>query len=330
MVAEALGGLRDHPAAAATATARTGARAVDVGRPLVQRDADGLLGVAAVERDVDLVARLVGGDRVRDRVLVLHVLAVDRDDHVGAGSDALRGAGAAAPETRLGGRAAGSDLDDQRAVIDRKIEVVGELRVHALHLNAEVGALDRLAGLELRELVLDRVDRDGEADAHGSLTAAGLDLRVDADHAPVGVEQRTARVAGVDRRVRLDDVRDREAVRRLDLALEAGDDARGDRAAEPERVADRDHGVAHLRLGRVPEGNRREVLDLRRVDLEDGDVRGPVDALDVGVDRLAVLGEADGHVVRALDNVRVRDDVAVLVDHEAGPGGRALLGKPEW
>ena len=60
------------------------------------------------------------------------------------------------------------------------------------------------------------------------------------------VEQRAAGVAGVDRRVGLDHLVDREAVGRLDLAAEAGDDALGGGAVEPERVADRD------RRGRRP------------------------------------------------------------------------------
>ena len=54
---------------------------------------------------------------------------------------------------------------------------------------------------------------------------AGLDLRVDADDLAGGVEQRAAGVAGVERGVGLDHVADREAVGRLDLALERADDA---------------------------------------------------------------------------------------------------------
>ena len=57
---------------------------------------------------------------------------------------------------------------------------------------------------------------------------------------PCAVEQRAAGVAGVDRRVGLDHAGDREAVGRLDLAVERGDDAAGDGALEAERAADRD------------------------------------------------------------------------------------------
>ena len=87
--------------------------------------------------------------------------------------------------------------------------------------------------------------------------AAGLDLRVDPDHAAGGVEQRAARVAGVDRRVGLHDVVDREAVGRLDRALQRRDDAGRQRAVEPERVADGDRRVADLqRLGRAERQRR--------------------------------------------------------------------------
>ena len=92
---------------------------------------------------------------------------------------------------------------------------------------------------------LDGVRRDREADA---VVAAGvaLDLRVDADHLALEVEQRAAGVAVVDRRVGLDRVVDREVVRRGHLAVERADDAARDRVLEAERAADRDDAVADL------------------------------------------------------------------------------------
>ena len=133
-------------------------------------------------------------------------------------------------------------------------------------------------------------------------------------------------VAGVDRGVGLDHVRDREAVGRLDLALEAGDDAGGDRAAVAERVADRDHRVADLRLRGVAERDRGEAAaHVRGIDLQDRDVGGGVHALHVGVDELAVLVEAHLDAVRALDHMGVGDDRAVVVDHEARAGRGSLL-----
>ena len=108
--------------------------------------------------------------------------------------------------------------------------------------------------------------------------AGRRDLRVDADHVAAVVEQRAARVARVDRRVGLDHLVDREAVRRLDRAPEAGDDPLGGGAVEPERVADRDDEVADLDGARVGESQRlhasRHAIG---VDRDDGEVARRVD-----------------------------------------------------
>ena len=139
---------------------------------------------------------------------------------------------------------------------------------------------------------------------------------------PGAIDQRAARVAGVDRGVGLDDVADREAVGRLDLALERGDDAGVTRAVEAERVADRDDRVADLHLCGVAE--RQRVGALGVVDLEQGDVGRGVGTDDLRLLRRA-LAELDVHALGALDHVCVGEDVAVVVDQEAGAGRCALL-----
>ena len=101
---------------------------------------------------------------------------------------------------------------------------------------------------------LDGVRGDGEADPDVAVAgAAGLDLRVDADHLAARVEQRAAAVAVVDRRIGLDHMVDRVAVRRLDRSLKGADDAGRHRALEAERVADRDDRIAHLDSTNLPE-----------------------------------------------------------------------------
>ena len=65
------------------------------------------------------------------------------------------------------------------------------------------------------------------------------------------------------------------------------------------------------------------------VDLEHRDVGGGVDALDLGLHGVAVLVEAHRDAVRALDDVRVGHDVALVVDDEARSRRRALLRKAE-
>ena len=202
-------------------------------------------------------------------------------------------------------------------MVDRQVERV-ELAVDRQRRHAEVGALDGLAALELAE---DRLAVSiGTAKPMPTLpvaAAAGLDLRVDADHAAGGVDQRPAGVARVDRRVGLDDVLDREAVGRRDLPLQRGDDAGRQRAVQAERVADRDRRVADLDvLGRA-QRQRLEVQALG-VDLQQREVGRRVRADDLGLDRLLV-GELDRDRVlgRAVDDVVVGEDVAGGVDDEA-------------
>ena len=118
--------------------------------------------------------------------------------------------------------------------------------------DADEGVFDFAVLLDLFDDFAGGVDRHRETDADVAVAAAaGLDLGVDPDHLAFGVDQRTTGVAGIDRGVGLDHVRDREAVGRLDLALQGGDDAGRHGAVEAERVADRDHRVADLHLGRV-------------------------------------------------------------------------------
>ncbi len=144
----------------------------------------------------------------------------------------------------------------ERAALDRQVQR-RQRAVDRQRGQAEVGAADGAALLELGDLGLGGVDRDREADADAAAAAAaGLDLGVDADHPAGRVEQRAARVARVDRRVGLQDVVDREAVGRRDLALQRGDHAGRQRAFEVERVADRVHRVADLSGARVAERER--------------------------------------------------------------------------
>src|SRR6186997_2369141 len=99
---------------------------------------------------------------------------------------------------------------------------------------------------------LDGVGGDREAD---TLVAAGvaLDLSVDADDLALSVEERTARVAVVDRGVGLDRVVDRKVVRRGHLTVQCADDSGSNRSLEPERAADGDDLVPDSEVARVAE-----------------------------------------------------------------------------
>ena len=125
----------------------------------------------------------------------------------------------------------------------------------------DVSALD-----DLRDDVAHGVARDGEADAEVALLTgvAGRNLRVDADHLAARVEQRPAGVAVVQRGVGLDRVLDREVVRRGERPVDRADDPGGHRARVAEGIADRDDGVADLRVVRVAPDERRERARVRR------------------------------------------------------------------
>src|SRR6185436_4798689 len=266
---------------------------------------------ARAELDLDVARRAPAADL--EGLGVAGIIAVD-GGHEGVGpGDGLavdRGDDVAGADAGVGGGRAADDLADLRAAV-----AVGEL-------HAEVGVGDLAAGDQLLRDALHDARGDREADA---VVAAGvaLDLGIDADDVAVGVEQRAAGVAVVDRGVRLDRAVDREVVRGLDRAVERADDAGRDGALEAERAADGDDAGAHEDVVGVGELQRVQ-LGLRRVDLDHGDVGRGVGPDDLRAGLLAV-GERDGDRVRAVDDVLVRGDVAVAVDHEAGALGLRLL-----
>ena len=76
---------------------------------------------------------------------------------------------------------------------------------------------------------------------------------------PLRVEQRAAGVAGVDGRVGLDAVGDRGAVGGLQVTVDRGDDAGGEREVEAERVADGDDCSPTATWRTIAERDRREL-----------------------------------------------------------------------
>ena len=159
-----------------------------------------------------------------------------------------------------------------------------------------------------------RIRRDREADAD---VAAGraLDRGVDADHLALEVEGRAARVAAVDRRVDLHEVVEAAGA---DHAVLGRNDARGDRIAQPERIADRDHRIAD------PDRVGVRELDVGQglvcVDLEHGEI-----GVRIGADhrrrQLPAVRHGDRNLAGIGDHVIVGRDVAVLVEDEAGACG---------
>ncbi len=255
----------------------------------VAKDAQGDLRAGSVARDV---ARQLFGVR--------NLGAVDGEDDV------------AGLEAGARGRAARLDLSDERALRTGELERLGELVGHRLEDETELAADDVTLLAELRQDVLQRVDRNREAD----VVRAGSNGRRDAYHLTPPVEERPAAVAGVDRRVGLDEV---VVARGADETRLCADDAERDGVPETERVTDGQDVLADAKPARSAEANRGEVV--AALDLEEGEIELGI-ATDHVRRELAVVPEADRDEVGVVHDVLVGDDVALRVDDE--PGARAL------
>jgi hypothetical protein len=184
-----------------------------------------------------------------------------------------------------------------------------------------IGAQRRAADAAVLDQVLRNaargVDRNREADA-GSGSAGREDRAVDADYLAVRIEQRAAGISAVDGGIGLNGFVDESGVAGLHGAAERADDASGECAGETEGIADSEGALAHDEIARVAQRERREVVALG-IDLNQSDVVALIGADEFrGFARL--IAEGDFDLLRVFDDVIVREDVAVLVDQEAGTG----------
>ncbi len=168
---------------------------------------------------------------------------------------------------------------------------------------AERGMVDHAAALQVAEEILDLVDRDGIA--HADVDAPALLERaaaVDADQPPLGVEQRPAGIARIDRRVGLQAVGvfQQRAGRGL-VAMHARDHAVAHRGLEirgqQKRIADGKAPIAGLNFVAVGHFGVRKIVAAEQLD--QGHVAGRIDAHDHGVVQLAI-GHAALHGIAGL------------------------------
>lgn len=186
-------------------------------------------------------------------------------------------------------------------------QVVGQL----LELYADMAArhLAMLAQL-LRDLHGD-IDRNGKGDTH---VAPGLavDLRVDADDIATQVEQRPARIAGIEGDVGLDE--GNVAAVRQQASLGA-DDADRHAVLEAERRADRGHPIARFHGVGIAGPHS---LQPAGGDLEQGHVGIWIGANEPG--RIfALVGQLDPDRVGAGNHMRIGQDIAIGADDETRP-----------
>src|SRR5581483_6393321 len=164
---------------------------------VAERRLDRLRLAVALDRQRDGLTDLVGRDQRSELRRVRDPGAVERDDHVTDLQPCLLRGGAAL------------DRRDLDAAVVRGVR----------RNQAEQGVLSAAGRDQLRRDRLDEVRGDRETDALVA-AAVALDLRRDADHVALHVEQRATRVAMVDRGVGLDRAVDRRLLRvgRRDLA----------------------------------------------------------------------------------------------------------------
>ena len=253
--------------------------------------------MVAPDLELDPFARRREADQARQAARAHDRLAVDLGDDV------------ARLQAGVGRCAARCDVRDQRAFDMLHAERIGKRLVQVLHRHAEP-AVRSLAGGDDLVLHLERnVDRDRERETLEA-AAARIDLRIDADHRAAAVEQRAARVAGVDRGVGLDEGHHRVAGQRTPLGA---DDALRRSLLQPVGRADREHRVADLEALRVAEADHGEVFG---VDAKHGDVGRGVDAEHLGRE-FAAVAELDGHLLGFAHDVGVGQHQAVGADDEA-------------
>src|SRR5271155_2600360 len=109
---------------------------------------------------------------------------------------------------------------------------------------------------ELRHHAVDDVDWNREADA-GVGAGRRDDSAVDPDYSAAGIEQRTARIAGIDRGIGLNDVGYLAAGIGRQVTLEHAYHAGGQRLIQTERIANCIGELADLEIRRAADSDRR-------------------------------------------------------------------------
>ena len=246
-------------------------------------------------RHLDVGAGLELRDLVAEDVVVLHAFAVDRGDHV------------AWLHTSLRCRAAAFDIPYERAAGAVQSERFGECRRDALDRDPELAATHFTLFDQLGHDVARHVGRNREADP--DVAARGReDLRVDADQLALGVDQRAARVAPIDRRIDLDEVLEAAITSTASSTTLRADDPHRHGLPDAERIADRENHITDADVVRVA---KRKCLQVVALDLQNGKIAGRISADDLGLEAASVR-QFDGDFFGLVDDVVVGQDVAVL------------------
>ena len=253
------------------------------------------------------------GNLLLERRGLLELHTVDVEDDV-ALADARFGGGTAVEHARH---------VDAAQLVDAQLLAltVEEGLVDRTERDTQHGALHDAVLLEVHDHLADNRFGHGERIAHVAARLR-LDERIDAHQLTVRVDQRTARVAGVDRRIGLDEGFDAELARDdAQLTRLGTHDAGRDGRLQVVGRADGQHPFAQTQRVGAAEGERRKVLAL---DLDERHVGRRVRADDFGIEDAAVV-ELHAQFGGILDDVVVGHDVAVGRDNHARAASTALL-----
>jgi len=243
----------------------------------------------------------VAGFEVRNQVRAVnpveHGIAIDMGDDV------------AAAQTAGGGRAARLHLDNDQRGGWCNAALLGRGSHQLLNLDAEPAAHHMTFADDVLQYLDRGLDRNRKADALGR----GLveHRGVDADQVAVGVDQGTAGVAAVDRRVGL-----QEVFKGVQAQAAAGgaDDALGHRLTETERIADGQHHIADAGLRRAADGHRRQILE---GDAQHGEIGLRVRARH-GRFGLAAVGQQHDDFVGIRDHMVIGENVTLAAHDHPG------------
>src|SRR5713101_3597860 len=227
-------------------------------------DGDVHLFAAAIDRDVDCVARAFAIQDDVDIELPRDLLAVDGDDDIAADVNAAHaGLHQAITTANPGGsgRATGTGDFNEQAFLNRQVQRLTEPAANGQGLHAKESAMNAAVGDEVVGDAFRGVDGDSEADACGS-SAGRVDRGVDANYFTVRIDERAAGIAAIDGRVGLDRFVDEGGLAGLHGAAQGADYAGSERGLETERIANGENFLAHLQCGGVAEREGDKFLSL--------------------------------------------------------------------
>src|SRR5580692_3801665 len=187
----------------------------------LDRDADVLDHLVAPDIELRRLAGLDFSNQRRQLIGGLDLLAVDTEDDV----ERL--------DAGFVGRTARLDRGHGRAARPIEAEVLGRRGRDFLNGDADATAADTTVLDQLLGNIVGHADRNREGDAFVT-AAAAVDLRIDADHLTLEIEQRSTGIAGIDRDIGLDEGHVAIAAFADVAARRGADDPGGDAVFESE------------------------------------------------------------------------------------------------